>query len=71
MYCFPTWPDLDGEVLLGVPPGGVIGGLGGEGRDEGHLEGVGVRVQRVERLGVHSAHQREDPPVQLKRVHKK
>ena len=67
MTVTPTWPDLDGEVLLGVSPGRVVGGLGGEGRDEGHLEGVGVRVQGVERLGVNRSHQRKDPAVQLGR----
>ena len=61
----PTRPDLDGEVLFLVVPGRVVGRLRGERRDEGHLEGVGVGVQRVERLGVHGAHQGEDTPVQL------
>ena len=61
----PTRPDLDGKVLLVVVPGRVVGGLGGERRDEGHLEGVGVRVQRVEGLGVHRPHQGEDTAVQL------
>ena len=62
----PTRPDLDGEVLFLVVPGRVVGRLRGERRDEGHLEGVGVGVQRVERLGVHGAHQGEDASVQLK-----
>ena len=51
--------------MLELPVGRVVRGLLCERRDEGHLKGIAVRVQSVERLRVHRPHQGEDAAVQL------